>query len=112
MIASQYYEIMRNLVYRAIQKETRLSERQVSQLRWSQIEKDTITTKYKRQVKMSRELTEALYAMPRGKGSDLVFFGSSSLLHMGETAEMALIRKSLDEPQKARRKITFFKAHL
>ena len=70
MIASQYYEIMRNLVYRAIQKETRLSERQVSQLRWSQIEKDTITTKYKRQVKMSRELTEALYSMPKGKGSD------------------------------------------
>ena len=112
MIASQYYEIMRNLVYRAIQKETRLSERQVSQLRWSQIEKDTITTKYKRQVKMSRELTEALYSMPKGKGSDLVFFGSSSLLHMGETPEMALIRKSLDGTNKVRKKWPFFKAHL
>ena len=74
-----YYEILRNLVYRSIQKETRLSERQVSQLRWSQINDDTIVTKYKRQVKMSRELTDALSVMPRGKRSDFVFHGTSLL---------------------------------
>ena len=99
-------------MYRAIQKETRLSERQVSQLRWSQIDQDTITTKYKRQVKMSRELAEALSVMPKGKGSDLVFFGSSSLLHMGETDEMAAIRLSLQESQKPQKKWAIFKAHL
>lgn len=62
-----YYEILRNLVYRSIQKETRLSERQVSQLRWSQINDDTIVTKYKRQVKMSRELTDAPICYAKGE---------------------------------------------
>lgn len=62
-----YYEILRNLVYRSIQKGTRLSERQVSQLRWSQINDDTIVTKYKRQVKMSRELTDALSVNSKGE---------------------------------------------
>lgn len=102
-----YYEILRNLVYRSIQKETRLSERQVSQLRWSQINDDTIVTKYKRQVKMSRELTDALSVMPRGKRSDFVFHGTS-LLHYCETDEIALMRKSL-APKKSK-KIKIFKS--
>lgn len=102
-----YYEILRNLVYRSIQKETRLSERQVSQLRWSQINKDTIVTQYKRQVKMSRELTDALSVMPRGKGSDFVFHGTS-MFHYCGTDELALIRKSL-EPEKSE-KIKIFQS--
>lgn len=103
-----YYEILRNLVYRSIQKETRLSERQVSQLRWSQINDDTIVTKYKRQVKMSRELTDALSVMPRGKRSDFVFHGTS-LFHYCETDEMALLRKSL-APEKSKKIKIFSKS--
>lgn len=102
MPSSVYYEILRNLIYRSIQKETRLSERQVSQLQWSQIKNDTIVTKYGRQVKMSLELTEALKFIPREKRSNMVFFSSPSLLNFGESEEMAILRKPTKSDKKSK----------
>ena len=85
---SAYYEVLRNLVFRSIQKETRLSERQVAMLRWSQIHDDEILTAYKRRAKMSRELVEALNLLPHT--NSLVFVGAS--LSRNETDAMRALR--------------------
>lgn len=60
-----YPEIVRGLLFRSIQKETRLSERQVAALEWGQISGNVIRTKYGREAKISRELQSALDALPR-----------------------------------------------
>ncbi len=52
------------LTYYGIQKETRLSERQVRQLRWEQITGDTIHTAYKREAHISEPLVKALALLP------------------------------------------------
>ena len=52
------------LTYYGIQKETRLSERQVRQLRWDQITGDTIHTAYKREAHISEPLVKALALLP------------------------------------------------
>lgn len=93
-----YYEVFRNLVFRAIQRETRLSERQVAQLRWSQIHNDEIVTAYRRHAKMSRELVEALNLLPRTHS--LVFFGSSLAPRQDSEAMRELRRQFEEEDQK------------
>jgi len=103
-----YYEVFRNLVFRAIQRETRLSERQVAQLRWSQIHDDEIITAYRRHAKMSRELVEALNLLPRTHS--LVFFGTSLAPRQDSEAMRELREQFALEAQKQRgsRKIFTF----
>lgn len=72
-----YQEIIRNLVFRSIQTETRLSERQVAQLRWSQIDGDKITTPYKREVRISNETRHALETLRKRSGNKWVFMTTS-----------------------------------
>lgn len=89
-----YYEVLRNLVFKTIQTETRLSERQVVQLRWSQIQDDEIVTVYKRRVKISRELLSALSLLPHT--NRYVFFGTS-LAHRQDSEAMRELRKQFAE---------------
>lgn len=104
---SVYLDVLRNLIFRSIQKETRLSERQVSQLRWDQIEGSVIVTQYDRRVEMSRELVDAIALLPRQEGSRYVFFGSP-LLHQRETDEMRAIRESLWAQPKPHKRFAIF----
>lgn len=101
-----YYEVFRNLVFRAIQKETRLSERQVAQLRWSQIHGDEIITAYRRHAKMSRELVEALELLPRTHS--LVFIGTSLAPRQNSEAMQELRRQFAKEAEKGRRSTKIF----
>lgn len=71
---SAYFEVFRNLVFLLLQKETRLSDRQIAQLRWSQIHDNIIYTQYRKRIEVSRELAEAISLLPRT--NSLVFFGS------------------------------------
>ncbi len=71
---SAHYEVFRSLVFLLLQKETRLSERQIAQLRWSQIRDGAIYTPHRKKIAISRELEEAIYLLPRTHS--LVFFGS------------------------------------
>lgn len=91
---SAYLEVLRALVFRSIQVETRLSERQVAQLRWSQIQDDEIVTVYKRRVKMSRELLSALSLLPHT--NRYVFFGTS-LAHRPESEAMRDLKRQFAE---------------
>ena len=59
-----YLDAVIELTYYGIQKETRLSERQVRQLRWDQITGDTIHTAYKREAHISEPLVKALALLP------------------------------------------------
>ena len=105
-MGSAYYEVLRNLIFRSIQRETRLSERQVAQLRWEQIQGSTIVTQYHRVVQMSSELTNALALLPvRG---NFVFIGSTPY-DQRETAEMRQIRESFraEMDSKSTRKFSF-----
>lgn len=67
-----YLDAVIELTYYGIQKETRLSERQVRQLRWDQITGDTIHTAYKREVHISEPLVKALTLLP-SQGERYVF---------------------------------------
>lgn len=69
-----YFEVFRNLVFLLLRKETRLSDRQIAQLRWSQIHDNVIYTQYRKRIEVSRELAEAIYLLPRN--NPLIFFGS------------------------------------
>lgn len=104
-------EVLRNLIFRSIQKETRLSENQVARLRWSMIDGDIITTAYHRKIKISRELEDALVLLPRRKsGTDLLFFGSTSLLSEDNHRRIVLARS--DDPEPKRRYAIFaLKSH-
>lgn len=68
----QYLDAVIELTYYGIQKETRLSERQVRQLRWEQINGNIISTVYKREVCISEPLVRALSLLP-SKGERYVF---------------------------------------
>ena len=72
-----YQEIIRNLVFKSIQRETRLSERQVAMLMWSQIDGDRIITRYHREVQISNELRHALDSMRNTSGNRYVFMTTS-----------------------------------
>lgn len=93
-----YYEVLRNLIFRAIQRETRLSERQVAQLRWSQIHGDEIITAYRRRAKMSRELVAALDLLPHTHS--LVFFGASLCPKQDSEGMQELRRQFAEEAEK------------
>lgn len=95
-----YHQVLRNLTFRAIKLETRLSDRQVAQLRWSQIHGDTIRTTRMRDCTISREVVDALTLLPhRNRGSDLVFFGDSfSLEDLERIAELEKLRKAKKKP--------------
>jgi hypothetical protein len=73
-----YLEVLRNLTFKTIKLETRLSDRQVAQLRWSQIHGNVIRTTRMRDCMISREVTNALALLPhKDPGIDFVFFGNS-----------------------------------
>lgn len=73
-----YLEVLRNLTFKTIKLETRLSDRQVAQLRWSQIHGNVIRTTRMRDCEVSREVIDALALLPRKEsGVDFVFFGNS-----------------------------------
>ena len=73
-----YIEVLRNLTFKTIKLETRLSDRQVAQLRWSQIHGNVIRTTRMRDCEVSREVINALALLPRKEsGVDFVFFGNS-----------------------------------
>lgn len=75
-----YYEVLRNVTFRAIQRETRMSDRQVAMLRWSQIRGNTIACSRQRSCNVSREVIDALALFPRNDPeSDFVFIRQSSL---------------------------------
>lgn len=99
---STYYEVLRDLVFRSIQKETRLSERQIAQLRWSQISGNTITTRYKRQVEMSRELERALSLLPHDDPMGYVFIGSTLLVRQ-RSPEMEELRAQFEAEARAKK---------
>lgn len=67
-----YLDAVIELTYYGIQKETRLSERQVRQLRWEQIHGNVISTVYGREVQLSAPLAKALALLP-SKGERFVF---------------------------------------
>lgn len=99
---SIYYEVLRNLIFRSIQKETRLSERQVAQLRWEQINGSTIVTQYRREVQMSAELTAALALLPQN--GRFVFIGPTPF-SSHETEDMLAIKRSFEaenQPQESK----------
>lgn len=105
---SAYYEVLRSLVFRLMQKETRLSERQVAQLRWNQIHDNVIYTPYRKRVEISRELVDALELLPHT--NSLVFFGSP-LSPRQDSEAMEDLRRQFeyeDEQAKKSRKIFRF----
>lgn len=73
-----YLEVLRNLTFKTIKLETRLSDRQVAQLRWSQIHGNVIRTTRMRDCEVGREVIDALALLPhKESGTDFVFFGNS-----------------------------------
>lgn len=98
---SAYYEVLRNLVFRSIQRETRLSERQVAQLRWEQIVGNTITTKYHREVVMSDELVAALDLLPHSNRLGYVFMGTSP--RKRDDPGLEELRKKFEAEDRAKR---------
>ena len=97
---SAYLEVLRGLVFRAIQTETRLSERQIAQLRWSQIQGDEIVTAYKRRAKISGEVVAALSLLPHSHS--FVFFGTSLVRRQDSEAMRELRRQFAEEDARKR----------
>lgn len=97
---SAYLEVLRGLVFRAIQTETRLSERQIAQLRWSQVQGDEIVTAYKRRAKISGEVVAALSLLPHSHS--FVFFGTS-LAHRQDSEAMRELRRQFAEEDARKR---------
>lgn len=97
-----YYEVLRDLVFRSLQKETRLSEHQLAQLKWSQISGNVISTRYKRQVEVSRELERALSLLPHNDPRGFVFIGASLLVRQS-SPEMEELRAQFEAEAQARR---------
>lgn len=94
-----YTEVLRNLVFRSIQKETRLSEAQVARLRWCQIKGNTIRTTRNRDCKVSREVVDALSLLPhRETGVDYVFFGNS--LSKSDLDEVRTFEQVKNQPKR------------
>ena len=99
---STYYEVLRDLVFRSLQKETRLSEHQLAQLKWSQISGNVISTRYKRQVEVSRELERALSLLPHGDPRGYVFIGSTLLIRQS-SPEMEELRAQFEAEARAKK---------
>ena len=94
-----YTEVLRNLTFKTIKLETRLSERQVAQLRWSQIHGNVIHTSRQRDCAISREVIDALALLPhKESGVDFVFFGSS--LSTDELSRLGELEQSLQKPKR------------
>lgn len=100
-MSSAYYEVLRNLIFRSLVKETRLSERQIMLLRWSFIRGDKITTAYGREVQISRELADAISLLPKADNG-LVFYGTSLAPNRG-TDELVRQFKVLDRQKRSGR---------
>lgn len=103
---STYLEVLRGLVFRAIQTETRLSERQIAQLRWNQIQGDEIVTAYKRRAKISGEVVTALSLLPHSHS--FVFFGTSLMIRKQNSEAMRELREQFAEEAKAKEKPKHF----
>lgn len=103
-----YYEVLRDLVFRSLQRETRLSEHQLAQLKWSQISDGVISTRYHRQVRISRELQRALSVLPHDDPRGFVFIGASLLVRQ-RSPEMEELRAQFEaeERQKRPKKFNF-----
>ena len=99
---STYYEVLRDLVFRSLQKETRLSEHQLAQLKWSQISGNVISTRYKRQVEVSRELERALSLLPHDDPRGYVFICSTLLIRQN-SPEMEELRAQFEAEARARK---------
>ena len=97
-----YYEVLRDLVFRSLQRETRLSEHQLAQLKWSQISGNVISTRYKRQVEVSRELERALSLLPHNDPRGFVFIGASLLVRQ-KSPEMEELRAQFEAEAQAKR---------
>ena len=94
-----YLEVLRNLTFETIKLETRLSDRQVAQLRLSQIHGDTIRTTRQRDWKISREVINALALLPHtDSGIDFVFFGKS--LSYEELERLGELQERLERPKR------------
>ena len=93
-----YGEVLRNLTFKTIKYETRLSNRQVAMLRWSQIKGDTIRTTRMRDCKISREVMDALALLPHSSSVDLVFFGNS--LSHEEIERLGELERQLQKPKR------------
>lgn len=93
-----YTEVLRNLTFKTIKLETRLSERQVANLRWSQIKGDTIKSTRMRDCKISREVMNALALLPHSDSVDLVFFGNS--LSQGELQSLGELEQRIKRPKR------------
>jgi hypothetical protein len=93
-----YSEVLRNLTFKTIKLETRLSERQVAMLRWSQIKGDTIRSTRMRDCKISREVMDALALLPHSDSVDLVFFGSS--LSTSDLQRLGELEQRLERPKR------------
>ena len=94
-----YTEVLRNLTFKTIKLETRLSDRQVAQLRWSQIHGNVIRTTRQRDCTISREVIDALALLPhKDSGVDFVFFGNS--LSLDELQRLGELEDRLERPKK------------
>lgn len=94
-----YLEVLRNLTFKTIKLETRLSDRQVAQLRWSQIHGNVIRTTRMRDCEVSREVIDALALLPhKDSGVDFVFFGNS--LSHEDLLDIETERKLHPKPKK------------
>lgn len=95
-----YIEVLRNLTFETIRLETRLSDRQVALLRWSQIKGNVIKTTRQRDCKVSREVLDALALLPRKtSGLDYVFLRCNSLSHE-ELTRLGEIENRLEQPKR------------
>lgn len=94
-----YLEVLRNLTFKTIKLETRLSDRQVAQLRWSQIHGNVIRTTRMRDCTVSREVVNALALLPhKDSGVDFVFFGNS--LSYEELERLGELQERLERPKR------------
>lgn len=93
-----YSEVLRNLTFKTIKLETRMSERQVAMLRWSQIDGNVIHTSRQRDCRISREVVNALALMPHSDKVGLVFFGNS--LSDSDLRELGEIEQRIRQPKR------------
>ncbi len=94
-----YIEVLRNLTFKAIKLETRMSDAQVARLRWSQINGNVIKTSRQRKCEVSREVINALALLPhRAEGVDFVFFGNT--LSAGDLERLGELENGLEKPKK------------
>lgn len=69
----RYQEALSDLLMVEIQREAKLSERQVLLLEWNQIEGDKLVTKLGREVQLCPATLNALYLVRSGKKQRFIF---------------------------------------